>query len=89
MSELDELHTCRSRATLHINKLEEFAEWLESKGWVRREPKSVYEALRMQFYADDGRKTLLVHKKTSADVHLTTWGISQLAVRQWLKERKQ
>ena len=78
----------RSRCTLHVNKLEEFTAWLESKGWSKVEPKSCYEALRMRFKGEDGWKTLLVHIKNAATEHLTTWGTSELAVRSWLKERK-
>ena len=78
----------RSRSTLHMNKLQEFTEWLTSKGWVYQEMKSPYEVLRMTRKGKYGNKTLIVHQRGSATEHLTTWGPSAVALEQWLKERK-
>ena len=79
----------RSRNELHINKLPEFKEWLEGKGWTERETKDPYEALRMTRRGKYGNKTLLVHLKDRAKEHCTIWGVSAVAYRAWVKERDQ
>jgi len=79
----------RSRSTLHMNKLHDFTEWLKAQGWLWQEPKSIYEALRMTRKGKYSNKTLIVHKKDTATVHLTTWGESQVWLLKWLKERKE
>ena len=78
----------RSRSMLHMNKLDDFREWLKTQGWLWQEPKSVYEALRMVRKGKYGNKTLIVHRKDSATEHLTTWGESQVWLSKWLKERR-
>ena len=78
----------RSRSMLHFNKLDDFREGLKTQGWLWQEPKSIYEALRMTRKGKDSNKTLIVHQKDSATVHLTTWGESQVWLLKWLKERR-
>jgi hypothetical protein len=79
--------TMRSRCLLHMSKLPEFKQWLEGKGWIERDPRSPYEVLRMTRRSKYGNKTLLVHCRNGAE-HATTWDVSAIAVRAWLKERK-
>lgn len=57
------------RHRLHINKLDNFREWLIKDGWELEEPKGLYEVLRAR---KSGRQNpLIVYKKNSAKEHLS------------------
>lgn len=77
--------TPRSRATLHFNKLAAFRDYLQGRGWVEVERKSIYEALRMTHPTSP--QPCIVHKKDSATEHCTTWGTSQNLLMDYLKQR--
>lgn len=58
-----------NRHMLHINKLEDFKEWLVKDGWEIEEPKGNYEVLRAR---KAGRKNpLIVYTKTDTKEHLS------------------
>lgn len=73
----------RTRDTLHISKLDEFAEWLRSRGWVKEKTKGAFEVLRMRF---DKSNILIIHKKMEAKEHCTTFGIGTQLVHKWLRD---
>jgi len=74
----------RSRSTLHKSKLEDFAQWLEDRGWEHEETGG-YEVLRMRWPEEP---PLIVYTKNDPKEHYTTFGIGQDLVIQWLRERK-
>ena len=56
-----------NRSRLHINKLEDFKEWLVKDGWNIEEPKGTWEVLRAR---KEGRKNpLIVYCKMEAKEH--------------------
>jgi len=61
-----------SRNRLHVNKVDDFRDWLKSKGWTQVETKSCWEELRM---THPDHNTLIVHRKMKAEVHCTLHGI--------------
>ena len=69
---------------LHKSKLEDFAQWLEGRGWEHEETGG-YEVLRMRWKKDG---PLIVYEKNEAKEHYTTFGIGQALLIQWLRERK-
>ena len=75
----------RSRNSLHLSKLEEFATFCANDGWSREQPKDYYEVLRM---TKPGKEPLIVHKKLGAKEHATTWGNSQMMFANWIKSRR-
>jgi len=81
----------RSRSTLHKSKLDDFAQWLERRGWQHEEPLG-YEVLRMRWPKElpplSTSMLLLVYRKNEVKEHYTTYGIAQDLLIQWLRERK-
>lgn len=63
-----------SRNRLHVNKINEFKEWLISQGWKEQDIKSCWEVFRM---THDDYKTLIVHQKMDAKVHCTLHGAAE------------
>ena len=76
-----------SRSDLHMNKLGDFADWLETQGWIRAELKGQYEVLRMT--KPMPRETLIVHRKVDAKEHLTIHGPSEREFRKWMNARRE
>lgn len=77
-----------SRHRLHATKLNAFAAWLMTQGWVKAAPKAQYEMLRM--VRPVPRATLLVHRRDEANAgeHLTLHGESERWFSRWLEARK-
>jgi predicted RNA binding protein YcfA (HicA-like mRNA interferase family) len=75
----------RSRCSLHLNKLDEFAAFCEADGWKRAPAKGSYEVLRM---TKKGKEPLIVHTKNATKEHLTTWGMSAVMLGQWFRNRQ-
>jgi hypothetical protein len=72
------------RATLHLSKLKEFAEWATTRGFVREEPKDCYGVLRLR-HRDKG--VVVYYKRAGAKEHATaTAGLGESLVRQWLRD---
>ena len=70
-----------SRNRLHVTKLDDFAQFCESRGWTKVATKGEYEVLRMT-RGMRGDPPLIVHTKlaTSAGndpVHLTLHGVAE------------
>jgi len=76
----------RSRSLLHLNKVQEFANWMSTKGWGQRAPKGTYEVLRMVHR--NSSEPLIVYKRLKAE-HCTVYGNGLHFVHRWLKERKE
>ncbi len=75
------------RHTLHLSKLDEFAEWAKSKGYLREETKGTYEVLRLRHY--EGGKPLLFYARASAVEHASSQRDGLVLVRRWIKAKKQ
>ena len=76
----------RARSLLHKTQLEEFAEWLEQRGYTRETPKGDYEVLRMRH--DDDRHPLLVYKRDHMPEHLTVHGAAYRRAAQFYHEKQ-
>lgn len=76
----------RRRNLLHVNKVDDFALWMNTKGWCRKQTKGDYEVLRMTHTATSD--PLIVYKKLNAE-HCTVYGVHLHYVHKWLKERKE
>lgn len=76
-----------TRNILHISKLHEFEDFLETKGYmIVATSKNPYEALRAQKDGD----TVVVYKKKDAKEHLSTMDKDYHLVREFIKsQRKQ
>lgn len=92
MSALEYLSSkgCEAMATrniLHISKLQEFEDFLETKGYmIVATSKNPYEVLRAQKDGD----TVVVYKKKDAKEHLSTMDKDYHLVREFIKsQRKQ
>lgn len=76
-----------TRNILHISKLQEFEDFLETKGYmIVATSKNPYEVLRAQ---KDGDKVIVYHKKDAKE-HLSTMDKDYHLVREFIKsQRKQ
>ena len=76
-----------TRNILHISKLQEFEDFLETKGYmIVATSKNPYEVLRAQKDGD----TVIVYKKKDAKEHLSTMNKDYHLVREFIKsQRKQ
>lgn len=76
-----------TRNILHISKLQEFEDFLETKGYmIVATSKNPYEVLRAQKDGD----TVIVYKKKDAKEHLSTMDKDYHLVREFIKgQRKQ
>lgn len=76
-----------TRNILHVSKLQEFEDFLESKGYmIVATSKNPYEVLRAQKDGD----TVVVYKKKDAKEHLSTMDKDYHLVREFIKgQRKQ
>lgn len=76
-----------TRNILHISKLQEFEDFLETKGYmIVATSKNPYEVLRAQKDGD----TVIVYKKKDAKEHLSTMDKDYHLVREFVKsQRKQ
>ena len=76
-----------TRSILHISKLQEFEDFLETKGYmIIATSKNPYEVLRAQKDGD----TVIVYKKSGAKEHLSTMDKDYHLVREFVKgQRKQ
>ena len=79
---------CEAMATrniLHISKLQEFEDFLESKGYmIVATSKNPYEVLRAQKDGD----TVIVYQKKDAKEHLSTMDKDYHLVREFIKEQR-
>lgn len=75
----------RSRCTLHKSKLAAFQAFCEENGWQAEPTKGGYEVLRMRHA--DRPDPLIVHDRTEAKEHYTTWGESARMVKRWMRVR--
>jgi hypothetical protein len=84
----------RTRALLHLNKLDDFAAWAATKGWEREPTKSHYEVLRLRKPGKTKRgkrKPIILYRHEGGD-HATIGrdqAPAESLVKQWLSERKQ
>lgn len=74
----------RSRSLLHLNKLDDFRAFCESRGWSNASIKGPYERLRM---TRSGSSPLIVYARSSATEHLTVHGVAEQMARAFLRER--
>jgi hypothetical protein len=56
-----------NRCVVHVSKIEEFKEWLRSRGYNIEDPKGFYEVVRAR---KPGRAPVIFHKRDRTD-HLT------------------
>lgn len=56
-----------NRNTLHISKKEEFEKFLKEKGYTICPKTNIYEVIR----AKNGKRTVLVYRKSNAKEHLS------------------
>ena len=75
--------TARSRSTLHMDKLEEFAKFCAERGWVRHDLNGDFEVLRMK----KGGEWLFVYTTHHAIDHYTTFGPSQDMARMFVNQK--
>ena len=74
-----------TRNILHISKLQEFEDFLESKAYmIVATSKNPYEVLRAQKDGD----TVVVYKKKDANEHLSTMDKDYHLVREFIKSQK-
>ena len=74
-----------TRNILHIGKLQEFENFLESKGYmIVATSKNPYEVLRAQKDGD----TVIVYQKKDAQEHLSTMDKDYRLVREFIKSQK-
>ena len=81
----------RARNLLHKNQLEDFASWLEKRGWIRNDPKGEYEVLRM--WHRQHKQPIIVHEKLATNAggtvqHLTVWGMGLGLSKKFIAERR-
>ena len=76
----------RSRNLLHLNKVDDFALWMNTKGWGTQDTVGAYEVLRMKHPLSSD--LLIVYQKIGAE-HCTVYGNGLHFVRKWLDARKQ
>lgn len=74
------------RSRLHINKLEEFKEWLVKDGWEIQEPKGTWEVMRAR---KAGRQNpLIVYTKMNAKEHLSVMDRDSGVIGAFLRDSK-
>ena len=74
------------RSRLHINKLDDFKEWLIKDGWDIEEPKGTWEVLRAR---KSGRKNpLIVYTKIDAKEHLSVMDRDSGVIGEFLRDSK-
>lgn len=80
----------RERSRLHLNKVEQFAEWAVANGYVREDPKGAYEVLRLRKIVAHGKPKLapLLYFRHLTGEHATSWDAGTHLVNRWLRERK-
>ncbi len=74
------------RNVLHKSKLEDFKNWLISKGWIIKIPKGEYEVLRA---VKDGEKPLIVFTRLKVKEHYSVPDSHIELVYQFINERKE
>lgn len=75
-----------NRHTLHINKLEDFKEWLVKDGWEIEEPNGNYEVLRAR--KPSRRNPLIIYRKADVKEHLGIMDRDGGVVRAFLRDCK-
>lgn len=75
------------RSRLHINKLEDFKEWLVKDGWTIEEPKGTWEVLRAR--KADRQNPLIVYSKKDAKEHLSVMERDCGVLSAFLRNRKE
>lgn len=74
-----------NRHTLHVNKIDDFKEWLIKDGWSIQSNKGYYEALR----AVKNRRTLIVYFRSSNRLqHYSVSDKDAGVVRAYLRDKK-
>ena len=77
--------TMATRNILHVSKLQEFEDFLETKGYmIVATSKNPYEVLRAQKDGD----TVVVYKKKDTKEHLSTMDKDYHLVREFIKEKR-
>ena len=71
------------RSKLHHTKLNNFLEWVKTKGYVVLDTKGDYEVFRIQ---DSFGNKVIGHKRNKSD-HITIHGNGIFLISEWLKER--
>ena len=75
-----------NRSRLHINKLEEFKEWLIKDGWEIGEPKGTWEVLRAR--KPSRKNPLIVYTKMDAKEHLSVMDRDSDVIGAFLRDYK-
>jgi hypothetical protein len=70
--------------TLHLTKLDAFANWAAQQGYVREQTKGVYEVLRLR---REPEPPLLYYRHEGGD-HATSTGRATSLVDRWIRERR-
>jgi hypothetical protein len=78
----------RSRCQLHHTHFDDFVAFCESAGFKRVETKDPFEVLRMTPPYKGTGGPLIVHSKSGAKEHYTTWGISADMAQQFFRVRR-
>lgn len=73
-----------NRNTLHVNKLNDFRDWLEADGWDIYPCKGYFEVLR----AVKGARVLIVYKRLGDIEHYTVTDKYVGVVKAFLRDRK-
>ena len=72
------------RNLLHVSKLDVFAAWAATQGYVREDPKGDYEVLRLR---RAGKPPVLFYRKLDAVEHVTAQDDGETLVHRWLRQR--
>lgn len=72
------------RNLLHVTKLDAFAAWAETQGYVREDTKGDYEVLRLRF---TGKPPVLFYRKSHTIEHVTAQRAGETLVHRWLRSR--
>lgn len=73
-----------NRGLLHVDRLDDFKEWLIRHGYVFVPTKSIYEVIR----AVKGYETVIIYRRSTTNQHFTVPSAYVRLVRQFTKETK-
>lgn len=75
-----------SRCELHTSKLQEFADYCKTKGWVEEPTKGEYEVLRMN--KTTSKFPLLIYRRLRQTEHYTVSGVATILVAAYLRDKR-
>jgi len=74
------------RATLHLKRIDAFAEWAGMNGYRREDTRGAYEVLKLR---KKGSKPLIYYTRAGAKEHTTATDAGARLVWRWLIARKE